>query len=476
MAKPITTGIVYRGNELDFTSVRDGAVMRRSTADKAVLAETQEDETGIGDSSTLYEALGREQARLKGHLHYAIKAGRALIRVVDLPSDDPEELEGMAELQVDKLTPFPVEHMYIGTEILDQQEGATRMLITAIQKKFVDHAGDSFKEAGLVLKRVDVDVLAWLHLLRKEDRLPPGGRHMLFFLEETGTELVIIEDGQPLWFRSLGRQGEESIEEFMEDIAEEADYTLTALEGEWGSDPIQSVTVWHRGARPQHVNLLGEATGHEVRTQNLEELPPLSEGVALRADQLDDGMDLAPLEWAEEQAARKMRLRLITIASSVLACWLGLVVGFNAYQNSVEKKKRMLAARLAEYKEPVERIIALEKSIADLRAFNDRQYSGLEALAIVAEKMPHPVELTSFKYTKEKAVVVDGVSGDRSKIYEFQDLLSKTEDLFTLVDQNGRVSAVSSGRHRGKEKFTFDCFLPNPNGDEEGEEELEDDG
>jgi len=461
MAKPIVTGVVYRGGTLDYTTVRESSVLRRKTRSEG----DEQESAGI-----LFEDLKQDHTKIKGDLHYALPASRALLRVVDLPSEDPEEIEGMAELQIDKMTPFPLEQMYVGTEILTSQDGNSRVLISAIQKKFVDHAGDSFKEAGLTLKRVDIDVLAWIEVLRNEGRLPAQGRHIILFNDQSGLELAVIEDGEPLWFRSLGIKEEESEQEFMEDMSEELEYTLANLEGEWGSRAISSLTMYHNGAAPRGLGMLGDAVGVSAIPQRLDSLPTQSEGIALRAARLgENGLDLAPLRWADEEAHKQSMIRMITAAVAILAAWLGVVVGFGMFQKHGQARLDYLFSREAALAPKVLEAEQVQVNIDRLTQFHDRTYSSLQCLAEVVDSMPAQTEFTGYSYRKKDRVVrIDGVAGSSPVIDSFESKLEKLP-LFERIDLVGRVSPVTTGRHKGKQKFTFDCFLPGAF-EEEGEE------
>ena len=55
----------------------------------------------------------------------------ASMRAVALPTLVESEIKGMVDLQVDKFAPFPLEHMVVGLETLEQKEGSTRVLVAA---------------------------------------------------------------------------------------------------------------------------------------------------------------------------------------------------------------------------------------------------------------------------------------------------------------------------------------------------------
>ena len=154
------------------------------------------------------------------------------MRVVDLPTSDPAEMAGMVELQVDKFSPFPVEHMAVAFELLSQKETSSRVLIATVQREIVENLGAAFREAGILPHWIDVEVMGWWTLLKEQGELPETGRTVLLILDGNGAELIICEDGIPVVIRSLGTAAGVSEDEFYAELADEIGYTLTTLEAE----------------------------------------------------------------------------------------------------------------------------------------------------------------------------------------------------------------------------------------------------
>ena len=99
-------------------------------------------------------------AKWGGPLWLTLPAAQALLRIVSLPTTDDTELRGMAELQLDKFSPFPIESMVMALEVVERQEKATRVLIAAAQRDMITAQATALLGAGLLPAGVGVDILA----------------------------------------------------------------------------------------------------------------------------------------------------------------------------------------------------------------------------------------------------------------------------------------------------------------------------
>jgi len=366
--------------------------------------------------------------------------------VFDFPSDDPEEIEGMVDLQMEKIAPFPVEHMYVSHELLHQADGISRVLVVAAHKKWVEHAGESFAEAGLDLTRIDVDILGWLHLLRNANELPETGRHLILLMDESGTELVMLEDGVPLGFRSLGVMDEEETEaEFMSDLVEELEYSLTSLEAEWGGDPFKSVHVWHRGSAPYAIDRLGLAAGAPLRKHNLDTLGPLSEGVALRASSNDKNsrVDLAPSEWVERIRDKGAKRGLYMAALAMLTLFMLYLLGVILFTRWQDQQLEASMAKASALKAPAEAVITMQGNNKFLGDFTDRDQSALETLLRMSDAMPPGITVTDYRFVKkDEEVQVKGTTENGDLVNQWISKLSDSGRFDIPADRTSKKKAT----------------------------------
>jgi hypothetical protein len=432
MAKQLKTGIVMRDRALHWTTMQQGnkgefSLAERQSSDPLPLKEEGEDERPFAE---LFEA---NAPRLKGELHYALPAHQALLRVMDLPTHEEEEIAGMVEFQIDKVSPFPVDHMYLSWEMLDTTEDHTRVLVAATQRKFIDTIGEACRDSGLTLHRVDVDLLCWIYLLREAKEIPTHGRHIVVLLEKAYANLVILDHGTPFLFRSLG---EIPADGMLDELIEEIEYTLTSTETEWGDQEYVTCTLWHWGQTPRILDRLEEAAGGKVHTRNLSSLPDLHEGVALRATREEKAItDLAPLEWKEAEEGRQFRRKLIIGSAAVLGLWLVTLIAFFTWVGIERKGERDLIAEKDALAGPAGEVRELQNRVAELSQYTDRTHTALECLREIIVLMPADVELSSLNYFND-SVKINSHARQKSRLNQFYKGLSESELFIGLKDDS----------------------------------------
>ena len=230
MATSWITGICARKNRLEWT------VLRRVKEAWEVHAHGEWDlPAGEGGTEWSSAALKPLAKNFRGLLSVALPTESVLLRVGLLPSADPEELRGMAELQTDKYSPFPVENMALGAETLEATDHSSLMAMAAVRRDAVESLGKRFQDAGVPPDVVDVEALGWWWALKSAGQVPLHGSQIFVRATACGVEMAVARDGAPLLFRSLPAMPEDPASprsEWVAECAEETGYSLTSLETE----------------------------------------------------------------------------------------------------------------------------------------------------------------------------------------------------------------------------------------------------
>ena len=379
MAKQLITGCTLEDRTIEWTTLRDQAPQEPEQVQfESVEVAVPDDVERIDfDAPEASDAVKRACKSMKGTLALALPAEVALLRVADFPTTDPEELDGMVDIYVDQFAPFPMDQVMVSWEYLAQQEESARVLVVAVRLSYVESLGGLFKRAGFLPHQMDVDLLGWWRLLNDEGKISESGRHILIIATAECVNLVVAQDGAPILFRSLGGLGGRASDSVAAEVAEELDYTLTAVEADRGGVSAAEVTIWHRGAEPTEMKSAVEAgSGLKASTERLETLPPLCEGIARRAaDGAERRMDLTPTEWHEEEKARATKQKLMGASAVFLLLWMlvmaGLYIG-PAYRLRSIGKMRIKVTNLKAPAEEAKQIEAKEQGRHDTDSNNDR--------------------------------------------------------------------------------------------------------
>lgn len=413
---------------------------------------------------------------MKGKISVVLPQEQALVRLETFPSGDPDELLGMADLQIDKLSPFPEEETAAGTETLECGEAESLVALAIVKADAVERAGAPFLELGSLPDAVDVEPLAWWWGAKKLLGESPRGGHVVLRAEASGRiGMAVAHGGRPIAFGALpvlpGPDADAAEREaWAEEAAEEASYALTALESAWGAESSLRLTVVApEGTDVAWAGPLAKALGAgKPEIESAENLPSVSEGAARRLAEPAEplSMDLAPAAWREEDERRRGNRGLLRTATVFAVLWVLALGVFLVLLNVRRARLRGLEARVAEVERPAGEVRRLRSKVLDFAAYADRSHSALECLRAVAEALPDGVELNSFIYRKGASLTLRGEAGDSERIYGFTRGLDES-GLFEDVKSDGISMKAQQGG--GAVRYTFGITAALPGGDgEEG--------
>ena len=373
-----------------------------------------------------------------------LDASRALMRVVSLPEVADGEMGDMVALQIDKFSPFPLETQSLSYEVLVEQDGMCRVLLTAVHRRSVEQLGEACREAKMKLGRVDLDIMAWWHLIKKHAWDMVDGVAVVVVVESDRVHLIVCEKSVPHAFLCVDRLDVDS-NELLDEIVTEVRLQLASLDERSVESLVWQGMVWERGdtAEPLGPRLV-QRLGDECRVADLKELPSLAEGIASREIELDgQGLDLSLDEWHIAAMKRAARLKAVKVAACVLLCW-GLVLGAGrGALATVEKKDAGLKEQVEALDKYELAAAKLEKAIENLAAYHDKGRSAVECLRVISMNLPAGVELKKYTYTKDKQIAISGESARADSVYALRDAMAG-HDMFVEVKLSGVT--VTRGR------------------------------
>lgn len=442
MAKDDITGLVMCGGVLEWTALRPvRETVEVSGSSRVTLVEA--------GSTEIADRLREACRDVSGTVSLAIGSEHVLLRVMELPTVNDEELASMVALQIDKFCPFPVETMVTGFEVLKREGTVSRVLIGAVRKEVVDEQGVALKEAGLSIDRVDATVLGWCELLQRAGEIGHEGRQVVVLLDEAVPEVIVFDEGLPVTFRSLGACQTLSGEAWETELAHEIGYTLLTSELEHGGAVTRRVSVWTRESDARGVvTHIQDECGCDVHMKSLDELGSVSEGIAHRA-WAGRGMDLTPPAWREAEHHRRFRKRMTMAVAVVAGVWLfGAVVVWGG--TAIERAREAAFSReQTRWREPALEVRELRRRVSIVKRYMDRTDSALEYLRAVSEVLPPGVELTSFSYRKGEELRLSGEADTVEQVYAFKNEL----DVIELFRGESVLQGPRSDRQKRKELF-----------------------
>jgi hypothetical protein len=467
VAKGQITALFLRGDEVEWSTVTgaggrvqvsgSGTVPLAAAPEPEDEADAQVVEEGpdvLG--ARLAKTLKAERLSLRGDVTVGFGADDLLLRVVQLPSMDENELQGMVELQVDKFSPFPVEGMVVSHEILASGDTDSTVLIAAVREDAIDRLERTLAEAGLSPARVDAAVMGWWHLLQDAGQFEKSGWELVVLMDEPVSEIVVLRDGVPVVLRALARPDGMDEGQWFDDLAGEVAYTFVSLDA--GLGPVEEcpVTVWHRDVEPTPLagRLTSEHTS-EVRFRSLEALPTVTVGLARRTADQRRRIDLTPAAWRAASEARTFKKKVLGACAVLVGVWAFAVGAFFGGLSYQERDIAGLEAEFEEWRLAGNAVRDMRRRVSMIERYTDREHSALECLRETAAVQTPGVVLSAYSFRKREAVKLSGLAGTVNKVYDFKKKLDDSPLFPESTLQGPRYDP-----RRRKQVFDIEIKLP----------------
>jgi type IV pilus assembly protein PilM len=213
--------------------------------------------------------------------------GRAvIIKKIQMPRQDDDELEANVEFEANKLIPESLENVNLDYQVLGYLEGGNKMevLLVAVKKEIVNSFTDVIEAAGLTPAIIDVDYFAMESMYETNYEPQAAGDVIgLIHIGARYTSITLLQNALSTFTGDLPIGGEEFTENLRRELNISADaaetFKLTGtLEGKKGLD-IGAILY------PSVKNLVEEIR----RTLSLYAIVASEEGEGLKAIYLSGG-------------------------------------------------------------------------------------------------------------------------------------------------------------------------------------------
>ena len=139
---------------------------------------------------------------------------RVVVRQIDLPWMEEEELRSSLPFQVQEFIPIPVEEAQLDYHVLDHVEGedgarTLRILLVAAHKDMLAAHMEAAQSAGLKPVGVDLNPFAQLRAVGRDGVVASGGAEALVDIGGGVTDIVVHRDATPSFVRILVLGGDD---------------------------------------------------------------------------------------------------------------------------------------------------------------------------------------------------------------------------------------------------------------------------
>ncbi|MBT8042876.1 MAG: hypothetical protein HKP10_06505 [Kiritimatiellales bacterium] len=461
----IITAACRTADDIEWTSLKikqDGTEsIQQGRIPLIVPDEGRTDEERTDDNLDRIELPAEAGEHLKGDLTVALRTSALLMRTMELPTADPGEIAEMVSFQIDKMSPFPVDQLAMSHEILRTTETSAQVLMAAAKRESIDAIGDAFVQKGVRIHSIDARVLGWLQLIGDDGKLSDEACEVIIINDGIDFVLVVMLAGVPVAFRSLhaGIDDPNVVDELVYEIG----YTFTTLDVEHELPAPAAIHFWNAGQSHAALKVkLTEKSGVHVHHHDLDDLPPLSQGIVRRAQKNNVHIELIPREWVEHQQLKNLQRQFTIIASTIAAIWLLVMLVFFAIYKTRDIRLTGIEDRANALAPAATQALENREKLKALKVYTDRSDSSLECLREVTNLLPSgDIEFVSYSYTKGKGVTLRGTARDNDIVNNFFATLARSKLFTQLKDQS-----VTTKTTKGVRRAVFSITLALPSKEE----------
>jgi len=326
------------------------------------------------------------------------------LRVIQLPHSEFNETLAMVELQLEKLSPFPVAQIVWSIQVLPHTGGNMQTVVVfMVGRNVVEEFLGQLEGQGYLADRLELPILDQLNAT------------------------AINEDGAWIYPEALGSRNAALVAWWYGGVLQNLDFVTLASENRpeavqeqlnqmaWAGEMegwLKSPPHWHLVASGPTASEWETAlrNGLDQPVQILDPLPApqLAAATARRATQAAPNANLLPAEFAEryrQQFVDRLWMRGLLAAGALYLLYVigyGSVLGIAMFQTSaVEGARDKLST---EYTNTMQ----LQATYKVLKEREDLKFAALDCWRAVAELMPETLSLETWNFGDGKRLVLNG--------------------------------------------------------------------
>jgi len=458
---------------------------RRSAKGLHVVSYGHEKGAWTGDDELIVNALkrfARQQSIFGDDIFTVLPRHELTVRILTLPSHDPQEIAGMVRLSAEEHVPYSFNDLVIDQCILQRMsDGHARVLAVFAHKDLVERHVRILSEAGLEPQQIFVSTacLASVMFAAQGDT---EERCALINLALGGME-ILIGKGNVLEYGRAASMPLEHVHadvtsELAEELANEVRTSLTVFRREF---PDRNVIdrlylcseFWESNEVAKALSSLLEeevlSSRHGLtlcahETPNVHSIPlPLLGGALTSQGRAQISVNLVPpslTRLRQRATTRKAALMVTAAVGLFLISLLGLfsVLSFQRYRYI-----QMLTQRIEQLKPVAEEVVAKQRNLSSLQEKVDRSGTVLEAIARITELAPEEdLNFIKLNYDSRKGVLLQGRATDLAVVNRFSNTMRRSAQPEEAWLQEARQGKSTEVQERGKTIQQFEVEIPFP--------------
>ena len=400
------------------------------------------------------------------------------IRVLDLPSTDPKEINDMVNLQVGKQTPYSKEEIIAAHKIMySNKEGYTKVTLAIAHRSIVDVRIETLKSAGITVGKVSVSsegVYNWftssyMPNAVSEIKANDSGTIALLDVDSNYSDFIAIRNGKLVFTKNiflganhLTDASETWRAKLVEELSrcvkryylEEKNTKITKLYLSGAAGNIEDIDIILANGldvaaekADTFKNMKIKSSQKAAQGQNMKfvSLTPLA-GTAIKDTALE--LDLTPAEQKifklMEKKRRELTLMGILFISIALAFSFLLIISLSYKNAYLAQLKRKVAEASSDSGE----IAKMRAGIELAKRALDTKRSSLNILHEIYKVVPPEISLNSIDIDEGKQAVLKGRGFTMSDVFKF---VKKLEESATFESVKATYTRAKKETENEKE-------------------------
>lgn len=405
-------------------------------------------------------------------------------RILNLPSHDTAEIEGMVRLGAEEFVPYALTDLVIDQTVLERlDDGHATVLAVFVHRDVVEQHIATLRGAGLDAEQIFVST-ACLAGAAQAAYADAEDTFALVNLASGGLEVLVMRGGSLVYDRAIAAVQDwshlaEGDPEVGEELLVEVRSSLSAYRREsLDGAGVARVLVCSDGPDvAPAVQILTDTGGFNAEPAGAEGvarlpdapgtvIPPALVGGALSAlGKNSFAVNLIPKTVKQARASALGRKRALAWAALVVAAIaaLGTLYGVQVHQ-----RKQLIAkldAQIAEVRPIAEQVARKQNNLRLLEQRVDRSGTPLGILALISERSdPDKISFLEFDYERGQEIKIQAQVKDLAEsnafIESIQSVGEEREDLAFLRD--ARRGDVKETRMHNQRVYNFETLIPLP--------------
>lgn len=404
------------------------AAVRRSLGAKGVVvAETPVLTDGLLPGVTM-QRLARFDPKKEAQVVLVLPRRQVLLKYLTLPSNKPDELRRMVDLQIGQGLPFPADEIvYQMATGEEDANGYTRVIVAVARRQMVEECLAAALKSDIHPGRCAVGAFGIAAWHAQNFPLDAGRTVIIADIDDDGVELCFCREGKLIFGRNLiFSRNDWAFPEAFEQVS----LTLEAFEREYSGQQPEKIILTGIEDRMNFLKevftkTLNISPEHIVADQNC--LPNPSKDADVNAPQrslcaclglalaADLGPDLTPPSVLNMKFMGEQRLALIRLGVTFVLMLgvFALALGLNVHrqENSLKALRQKIAAGKTEAQDASRKI----KFFDLIRRNKNERISIAEMMKEIYQVLPQTTALTSLQLSDD-VLTIQGQSRESSDV------------------------------------------------------------